>query len=235
MEVLTGTSGFAYKEWKGSFYPEDLPASKMLSYYGERFQAVEINNTFYRMPSETTLGQWADTVPEGFLFALKASQRITHRKRLKEVDDPVAYFLGVARSLGPHLGPLLFQLPPNLKKDLSRLRAFTELLPEDLRVAMEFRHLSWFDDDVLEVLREGGVALCIAQDEKLETPFVATADWGYLRLRRVRYDDAELTMWIDRVQSQDWSAAYLFFKHEEAGTGPKLARRVGEIFAARGA
>lgn len=234
MRLLTGTSGFAYKEWKGSFYPEDLPASEMLRYYAERFPSVEINNTFYRMPSESVLRQWSEVVPEGFTFVLKASQQITHRKRLKEAGDAVAYFFGVARTLGDRLGPTLIQLPPNLKKDLPRLQAFLETLPEDLRVAFEFRHPSWYEEEVFEALRTRGAALCIAHDEDQETPLVATAGWGYLRLRQVAYDDAALEQWVQRIRGLPWSETFVFFKHEDAGTGPKLARRFAQIFEQKG-
>src|SRR5690606_3915757 len=228
------TSGFAYKEWKGSFYPEDLPASEMLRYYAERFPSVEINNTFYRMPSESVLRQWSEVVPEGFTFVLKASQQITHRKRLKEAGDAVAYLFGVARTLGDRLGPTLIQLPPNLKKDLPRLQAFLETLPEDVRVAFEFRHPSWYEEEVFEALRTRGAALCIAHDEDQETPLVATAGWGYLRLRQVAYDDAALEQWVQRIRGLPWSETFVFFKHEDAGTGPKLARRFAQIFEQKG-
>lgn len=229
MRLLTGTSGFAYKEWKGSFYPQDLPASGMLRYYAEHFRTVEINNTFYRMPSESVLRQWADQVPDDFTFVLKASQQITHRKRLKEVDEPVSLFFRVARELEGRLGPVLVQLPPNLKKDLQRLETFLDLVPKDARVALEFRHASWLEDDVFDALRAHGAALCIAQGED-ETPLVATADWGYVRLRQVVYDDQALSRWVTDIRAQSWSEAYVFFKHEEAGTGPRLARRFEELF-----
>jgi len=223
MRVLAGTSGFSYKEWKGSFYPEDLPAEDMLRFYASRLPAVEINNTFYRMPKAELLAGWAEQVPDGFRFVLKASQRITHFKRLKEVSEEVGYFLRIAATLGDRLGPILFQLPPNLKKDLPRLEDFLELLPAATRAAIEFRHASWFEDDVYEALRARGAALCIAEDEELATPPIATAGWGYLRLRRPDYGEAEVAAWADRVRLQPWDEAYVFFKHEDAGTGPRLA------------
>ena len=223
MRVLAGTSGFSYKEWKGSFYPEDLPAARMLSYYAERLPAVEINNTFYRMPKPALLEGWSAEVPESFRFVLKASQRITHFRRLKEAGADVAYFFDVAAVLGDRLGPALFQLPPNLKKDLPRLEAFLATLPGGRRAAFEFRHASWFEDDVFEALRRRGAALCIAEDEELATPLVPTADWGYLRLRRQDYDDAAVAAWAEKVRGQNWSEAYVFFKHEDAGSGPRLA------------
>jgi uncharacterized protein YecE (DUF72 family) len=223
LRVLSGTSGFSYKEWKGSFYPEDLPAARMLAYYAERLPAVEINNTFYRMPKPALLESWSAEVPESFRFVLKASQRITHFKRLKDAGDEVAYFFGVAAVLGERLGPALFQLPPNLKKDLPRLEAFLETLPRDRRAAFEFRHASWFEDEIFEALRGKKAALCIAEDEELATPLVATAEWGYLRLRRQDYDDAAVAAWAEKVRAQSWQEAYVFFKHEDAGAGPRLA------------
>jgi uncharacterized protein YecE (DUF72 family) len=230
MRVRAGTSGFSYKEWKGSFYPEDLPAARMLAYYSERLPAVEINNTFYRMPKPALLEGWAAEVPPAFRFVLKASQRITHFKRLKEAADEVAYFFGVAATLGERLGPALFQLPPNLKKDLPRLEAFLETLPQGAKAAFEFRHASWFEDDVFAALRARGAALCVAEDEELATPVVATADWGYLRLRRQDYGDADVAAWADRVREQTWGEAYVFFKHEDAGSGPRLAAQFLELF-----
>ncbi len=230
MRIAVGTSGFAYKEWKGSFYPADLPADGMLRFYGERFRTVEINNTFYRMPTEKVLVGWAADVPDGFTFVLKASQRITHRKRLKEVGEEVQYFLKTANVLGPKLGPTLFQLPPNLKKDLPRLVAFLALVPATWRAALEFRHPSWFDDEVLAALKERNAALCIAdtdpeegEAEPLQVPIVATADWGYLRLRRAEYRKPDLQRWAATVTEQPWRDAFVFFKHEDAGAGPKLA------------
>jgi len=231
MRVLTGTSGFSYKEWKGSFYPEDLPADAMLRYYAERLPAVEINNTFYRMPKAELLASWAEQVPDGFRFVLKASQRITHFKRLKDVSEEVGYFLRVAATLGDRLGPILFQLPPNLKKDLPRLSAFLDVLPAATRAAVEFRHASWFEDDVFEALRARGAALCVAEDEDLATPLVATAGWGYLRLRRPDYGEPGVQAWADRVCGQSWEDAYVFFKHEDAGAGPRLAVQMLSRFA----
>jgi uncharacterized protein YecE (DUF72 family) len=231
MHVLAGTSGFSYKEWKGSFYPEDLPAEQMLSFYAARLPAVEINNTFYRMPKPALLSSWAEQVSPEFRFVLKASQRITHHKRLKEAGEEVAYFFKTASTLGERLGPALFQLPPNLKKDLPRLEAFLGVLPENARAAFEFRHASWFEDDVFEALRLRGAALCIAEDEELATPLVATAGWGYLRLRRQDYDDASVAAWAQKVREQSWSEAYAFFKHEDAGSGPRLAAKLLQILA----
>ncbi len=230
MNVAVGTSGYAYKEWKGTFYPADLPADGMLKYYGGRFKAVEINNTFYRMPSEKVLLGWAAEVPDGFTFVLKASQRITHRKRLKEAGEELSYFLKTANVLGPKLGPTLFQLPPNLKKDLPRLVDFLALVPHSWRAAFEFRHPSWLDDEVFDALRKHNTALVIAdtdpeegEAEPLVIPTVATADWGYLRLRRESYQQPDLKKWATTITAQPWRDAFVFFKHEEAGAGPKLA------------
>ncbi len=225
MNVRVGTSGFAYKEWKGRFYPEDIKAKDMLRYYGTQFQSVEINNTFYRMPSETVLREWAEQVPDAFTFVLKAPQLITHRKRLKEVESPASLFFERAGALGPRLGPLLFQLPPNLKKDMARLTTFLALVPEDRRVALEVRHASWYDGEVYDALRARDVALCITDAEDVQTPFQATADWGYLRLRRVGYTDTALPEWRARITSQEWRDAFVFFKHEDEATGPQLARQ----------
>jgi uncharacterized protein YecE (DUF72 family) len=229
MRVLAGTSGYSYKEWKGTFYPEDLPADQMLRYYAERLSAVEINNTFYRMPKAGVLSRWAEQVPEGFLFALKASQQITHRKRLKDAADAVGYFFQVAVTLGDRMGPVLFQLPPNLKKDLPRLADFLSVLPPASRCAFEFRHESWFEEDVYEALRSRACALCVAEGEELATPFVATTDWGYLRLRRQDYGEEDLRHRAEELLSQPWSEAYVFFKHEEGGKGPKLAGELTRI------
>ena len=231
MRVLTGTSGFSYKEWKGSFYPEDLPDAGMLRYYASRLPAVEINNTFYRMPRAELLGGWAEQVPDGFTFALKASQQITHRKRLKEAGEAVSYFLSVATTLGDRLGPVLFQLPPNFKKDIARLRDFLAILPPATRSAFEFRHGSWFDDEVVDALRSAGAALCWAEDEELSTPPHATTGWGYLRLRRADYGEPALAAWAARIREQSWSDAYVFFKHEDEATGPRLAERMRTLFA----
>lgn len=227
MEIYAGTSGYAYKEWKGSFYPQDLPAKQMLRYYAERFQAVEINNTFYRMPTPDVLEAWAAEVPPGFQFVLKSPQVITHFKRLKEVGEPLSRFLQVAVTLKERLGPLLFQLPPNMKKDAGRLREFLASMPEERPpLAFEFRHASWFDDEILGVLREHRVALCIAEAEGgLEAPFAATTDWGYLRLRMFEYNDAQLAERLSRMRAQNWSRAFIFFKHEDEARGPDMARR----------
>ena len=232
MQLFTGTSGFAYKEWKGAFYPEDLPNDAMLRYYASRFRACEINNSFYRMPAEKTLLQWTEQVPGDFKFVLKASQKITHFARLKETArDAVEYFIKTARSLGNQLGPILFQLPPNMKADVERLKTFLGYLPTGTRAAFEFRHASWFDDAVFAALRARGAALCIADTEEEQTPRVATVDsWGYLRLRRVQYTDNDLQDWTGWLHGQSWQETFVFFKHEDAATGPRLAQDFAERF-----
>jgi uncharacterized protein YecE (DUF72 family) len=230
MNIHVGTSGYSYKEWKGNFYPKDLPDKQMLRYYGDRFTTVEINNTFYRMPRENVLQNWAGEVPAHFSFVLKAPQRITHREKLKDSQDSVAYFLKVSAVLGERLGPLLFQLPPFLRKDAPLLADFLALLPRDRRAAFEFRHASWFDDEIYDLLRQHGASLCIAEaEDDLEVPFLATAPWGYLRLRLPDYTDDDLRGWAEKIKEQNWADAYLFFKHEDEGKGPAFASRFLEL------
>ena len=231
MKFHVGTSGYNYPEWKGTFYPKDLPASKMLPYYVERFTTVEINNTFYRMPNAKTVTGWGAAAPAGFTFVLKAPQKITHFSRLRDVDQPLGFFCETAQTLGDKLGPLFFQLPPNFKKATDRLADVLAKLPPALRVAFEFRHESWFDDEVYALLRARNAALCIAATEEGVTPAVATADFGYLRLREVEYSDEDLQRWLQTIRDigAGWRDAYVFFKHEDSGTGPALARRFLEI------
>jgi uncharacterized protein YecE (DUF72 family) len=224
MQVWVGTSGYSYKEWKGSFYPEDLPASKMLSYYSERLPSVEINNTFYRLPRASVLEGWAEQVPDGFRFVLKASRRITHFKRLKGAEEETDYLVRTASVLADRAGVLLYQLPPNFKRDTERLAAFIDQLPNPGRSVFEFRHESWFEEEVYELLRAGNCALCIAQTDELpDPPSVATADWAYLRLRKTEYGADEVEDWAKRLRDGPWDEAYVFFKHEDGGTGPRLA------------
>ena len=224
MNLHVGTSGYSYKEWKGSFYPEDLPAKEMLSYYASRLPAVEINNTFYRLPQKSMLENWKAQVPANFHFSIKATQRITHFKRLKDVEDETKYLLETAAALEDRLGVVLFQLPPNMKKDLPRLETFLECLPATTRAAFEFRHQTWLEDDVLQLLASRNHALCISDTDDLPATHIdRTADWGYLRLRRVEYSEANLKEWLGRVRDQKWSDAFVFFKHEDEGTGPRLA------------
>lgn len=222
MKLHAGTSGYAFKEWKGTFYPDDLKDDAMLGYYASKFRTVEINNTFYRLPKEHVLIDWASRVPDGFTFAIKASQRITHHARLKpECASAVEFLLKNTTSLGDKLGPILFQLPPNLKKDVDRLRAFLELLPSDGRYTMEFRHETWFTDDVFDALRARDIPLCIIDQPDFASPVVATATWGYVRLHRFDYDAAALAMWAKRIGEQPWTEACVYFKHDEGeGSGP---------------
>ncbi len=232
MRLFVGTSGFSYKEWKGSFYPEDLPASDMLRYYAERLSAVEINNTFYRMPKAAMLAQWAEQVPAGFVFVLKASQRITHQKRLKDAGGEVDYFFGQAAALGDRLGPVLLQLPPNLKKDLPRLTDFLALLPAGARAAFEFRHASWFEDDVFQALSDRGAALCVAEDEELATPLRATTGWGYARLRRQDYGPEDLRRRAEQLPAAALERALRLLQARGRGRGPALARDFAAFFGA---
>jgi uncharacterized protein YecE (DUF72 family) len=230
MRLWIGTSGYSYKEWKGTFYPDGLAEKAMLQFYGRHFATVEINNSFYRMPSSSVLARWSEEVPKEFAFVLKAPRRITHEKRLKDTKDDISFFLKAASVLADKLGPLLFQLPPYSKKDLPRLRDFLSLLPKGCRVALEFRHASWFTDDVYEALRSHGAALCLADtDDEEQTPLIPTTSWGYLRLRRQDYLDLDLSAWAKKVQQQPWNEAFVFFKHEDEGKGPKLAKRFIEL------
>lgn len=226
MQIYVGTSGFQYEFWRGNFYGEKCPKTEMLREYGQQLRSVEVNNTFYRMPKSEVLAKWASQVPDGFRFTLKASRRITHMKRLKEPGEPIDWLFGSAKALGDRLGPVLFQLPPNLKRDDERLAGFLACLPEGALATVEFRHESWFDEATYASLRARDVALCISDQGEGEkaTPFEATAGWGYLRLRRESYTDLELADVADKVAAQKWSAVYAYFKHEEGG--PALARRL---------
>jgi uncharacterized protein YecE (DUF72 family) len=235
LRLLAGASGYSYKPWKGPFYPKDLPDAEMLGFYAERLPTVEINNTFYRLPKASVLEEWAAKTPATFRFVLKASRKITHIHRLKDVGEMTDYLFKTADSLGPKLGPILFQLPPYLKKDLDRLRQFCDRVARERAIAFEFRDESWLEDDVLEVLRAHNAALCIADMGGETTPLVATADWGYLRLRRDDYADADLMRWADQIRAQPWSEAYVFFKHEDEGAAPKLAQRLMSLAGAHAA
>ena len=234
MRLFVGTSGYSYKPWKGKFYPEDLPQSEWLSYYAQRFSTVEINNTFYRVPKQEVLEGWRRHVPETFRFGVKATRRITHIKRLKNVEEETAFFLRAASALQQRLGVVLFQLPPNLKKDLDRLRTFLDLLPDSGRYALEFREPSWFDEQVFTELRSRKCALCASDTDELPLgAIVSTAPFGYLRLRRTEYDDGALQDWGARIRSQIWDQAWVFFKHEDEGLGPKFALRLLELSASK--
>ncbi len=229
-KLWTGTSGFSYAAWKGHFYPEKLPQKKMLAYYGTQLNAVEINNTFYRLPQEHVLENWAEAVPDGFKFSLKASRRITHFKRLRDVESETEYLVGVASLLGDRAGVILYQLPPNFKRDDDRLQAFVDALPNPGTSAFEFRHESWYDDKVFDILRSRNCALCLAEtDDGADAPRVATADWVYIRLRKDEYEDSELVAWAEEIRKSEWGTVYAFFKHEGAGVGPAFASRLQEL------
>lgn len=240
MRIRVGTSGYSYAPWRGSFYPEGLAPEEWLSFYATRFASVEINNTFYRLPRREVLARWADDVRahSDFVFVLKASQRITHRKRLVGAESEMEYLLGNAAALGPAFGPLLFQLPPFLRQDAARLREFLKLLPAPRRAAFEFRHASWGSDEVRSALREAGAAWVVsdADDEPFEGALPDTADWGYLRLRRSDYDEAALRAWAERILARPWREAFVFFKHEDDGPqGPAKAARFLELLGTMGA
>ena len=226
--VLAGTSGYSYKPWKGVFYPEGLPDARMLEYYAGQLPAVEVNNTFYRMPTAKLVDRWLENTPETFRFVLKASRRLTHRKKLEPPPDALAYMFEVTTPLRSRLGAHLFQLPPYAPQDVGALRAFLASVPQGHRVAMEFRHDSWLADDTYDTLREFDAALVIADGGKLEMPRIATASWGYLRLRREDYGPADIAEWAAWISGQAWQEAYVFFKHEDAGASPRLARELIE-------
>jgi len=232
MQILTGTSGFSYPAWRGSFYPQKLSTTKMLSFYAGKLGAVEINNTFYRMPRPALLERWAVETPPAFRFALKSPRSITHMRRLKGAADAVARLGKEARALGDRLGPVLFQLPANLRKDVGVLETFLSTvaaLPHPLRAAFEFRHESWLGDDVYALLARHDAALCVADSEELATPLIATARWSYLRLRRQNYGKVSLRRWAERLKKERFDDVFVFFKHEAAGAGPALAQSFGRM------
>jgi uncharacterized protein YecE (DUF72 family) len=227
MPVHVGTSGWSYPEWKGSFYPEAIKNDQMLAYYGARFDSVEVNNTFYRLPRPEVLTGWTEQVPPGFSFVVKASQRITHNAKLgANAADPLRYLLDACGALGDRLGPILFQTPPWLKQDLGVLRDFLALLPAGVHAAFEFRNATWFDDAVYAALAARNAALVLADTgEEGDPPLVKTSDWGYARLRRVEYPGTLLEEWAERLTGVPWDRLWVFFKHEDEGTGPELAAR----------
>jgi uncharacterized protein YecE (DUF72 family) len=236
MRVHVGTSGYNYPEWRGTFYPEDFPAAKMFAYYAERFRTVEINYTFYRMPTEKTTTAWREQAPAGFMYTLKAPRRITHEQRLLNSGDTLKFFCDAARVLGPHLATLLFQLPPTYKCNLARLEAFLKILPADIRTAFEFRHDSWLTAEVFALLAAHKAALCIADFGDKTTPLEATARHGYFRLRDEGYTPADLDRWADEVAARTgaWDDVFVYFKHEEEGKGPEFAKAFVDRLAARG-
>ncbi len=225
MRYWIGTSGYNYPEWRGSFYPEKFPANKMLAYYAERFDTVEVNYTFYRMPTEKLLDGWAAGTPDGFTFTLKAPRRITHDARLRNCEELTESFVRIAGTLGGKLAVLLFQLPPNFKRNDGILAAFLASIPEGTRAAFEFRHDSWHDEAVFAALRARNFALCIADSETMSTPAIATADYTYFRLRDEGYQPADITRWGVIAQGLTQARnAFVYFKHEEQGKGPEFAR-----------
>ena len=235
MHYLVGTSGYNYPEWRGSFYPEKFSTSKMLAYYSERFNSVEVNYTFYRIPTTRLLDGWARATPEHFVFTLKAPRRITHDSKLQHVGDLTQAFCTTAATLGSKLGVLLFQLPPTCKRDDAVLAAFLVTLPEDTRAAFEFRHASWHDETVFDALRRRNLALCVADSEKMSTPVVATADYSYFRLRDEGYQAADIARWADVIRShQAPRGAHVYFKHEEQGKGPEFAQQLVSMLTREG-
>jgi uncharacterized protein YecE (DUF72 family) len=229
MKIYAGTSGYSYTSWKGSFYPEKLPQKQMLSYYAQQLPTVESNSTFRFLPSAMTVESWIGQVPAKFQFSVKAPEAITHRKRLKDAAAEVEKLSQVLTAFSKQLGPVLYQLPPYFKKDLARLEEFLPLI-KGQKAAFEFRHDSWFDDEVVKCLGKHGCALCIADAEDLPAQRLVTkAKWGYLRLRRDAYTDQELENWIKWIRERKWSKAYVYFKHDEVGVGPKLAKRFLEL------
>lgn len=232
MKLWTGTSGFQYPEWKGKFYPEKMPASKMLAHYSAHFSSTEINYTFRQIPAEKTIVNWSSQTPAQFRFSFKAPQRVTHFSKLRGCKEVLEVFASAIKPAGQKQGPILFQLPPTFTKDLELLRSFLADLPRNIRASFEFRHSSWFDDSVFETLRNANAALCIAEDEELATPDAVTADFGYLRLRREDYTSAQIRKWAAFVaqQSSGWSDAFVYFKHEEQAVGPKFAQQFLEAY-----
>jgi uncharacterized protein YecE (DUF72 family) len=233
MKSWVGTSGYNYPEWKGSFYPQKMPAAKMLPYYAERLSTVEINYTFYRIPNEKILAGWNRETPEGFKLTLKAPKRITHIAKLKDCGELLQYFLKTAATLGPKLGAILFQLPPYLRKDLAVLDEFTSQLPPGICAAFEFRHASWMEAEVFARLRARNLALCVADSEKFATPVEITASYGYFRLRDEGYTPKDLRHWAQVIRASTASCGdvFVYFKHEEAGKGPQFARLLIEALA----
>ena len=232
MTLYVGTSGYSYKEWKGSFYPEKISPKDMLSYYASHLHAVELNNTFYRLPQRSMIETWKSQVPENFRFSVKASKLITHFKRLKDAARETRLMLDTASALEDRLGAVIFRLPEDMKKDLKRLEGFLKVLPPDTPAVFDFRHPTWFDDEVLALLRSQNRVFCVSDIEELPDNYTyKTADWGYVRLRRVQYSKSDLVEWSKRIRAQKWKDTYVFFKHEDEGTGPKLAARFLELSA----
>jgi uncharacterized protein YecE (DUF72 family) len=235
MKLHVGTSGYAYKEWKGIFYPEKISPKEMLRFYGERLNAVEINYTFHHMPTARVLTPWAEHVPDDFVFALKAPQVMTHVKRLRDVGEEADYFFRTLKVLGKKLGTVLFQFPGHFRANRPRLEEFLPLIPETVPCAFEFRSPTWLEAGIPELLADGGHTLCTADaDETPATESLGTAAWGYLRLRRSDYTEADLSRWAERVRGQPWERAFVFFKHEDEAKGPGEAVRFRELASPSG-
>lgn len=233
MKLHVGTSGYSYKEWQGFFYPEKISPKEMLRFYGERLNAVEINYTFHHMPTERIIVPWGEQVPDDFLFVFKAPQIMTHVKRLQAVNEEADYFFRTVALMKGRLGATLFQFPAFFKANLPRLEAFLDLIPAEVRCAFEFRSDTWQEAGVANLLANRGHTLCIADtDERPAREVSSTAAWGYLRLRRSGYGEADLARWTEQINSQQWQRAFIFFKHEEEAMGPKLALRLRELAAA---
>ncbi len=234
MKIHVGTSGFAHKEWKGKFYPEKIPPKDMLRFYAERLNTVEINNTFYHMPKESVLLSWAGQVPDDFIFALKAPQVITHMKQLRNVFEETEYLFKSLSALDGKLGPVLFQFPKSFRANMPALEDFLPLIPGDVACTFDFRSPTWLEGGVPDLLRKKGCSWCIEDtDESPTQEIISTAPWGYLRLRRSDYADADLSQWAERILSQKWERAFVFFKHEDEARGAELAMRFQELVGSR--
>ena len=230
VKIFSGTSGYGYKEWKGNFYPDKISPKEMLRFYAERFQTVEVNNTYYRLPTGGVLASWAEQVPDDFIFAFKAPRKITHLKRLRNVGEETGYLFRSLSILERKLGPVLFQFPKSFPADRLVLEAFLDLIPGRMSCAFEFRSPSWGQAEILDLLREKDHSLCAADtDENPAEEIISTASWGYLRLRRSAYADADLSLWLEKILSQKWEKAFVFFKHEDEALGPKLADRFQKL------
>ncbi len=231
MKLYTGTSGFSYKEWIGNFYPEDIKPADMLGYYAGQLGIVEINNTFYRMPKKEVLEHWKEETPGDFLFSIKASQKITHKKMLSNAEEETNYLLENLKVLEKSLGAILFQFPPWFKKNSERLSNFLAILPQDIPTVFEFRDDTWYDDDIAGLLKKRNFIFCFSDMDEKKTPeIISTANWGYLRLRRQEYSDEDLKIWVKVIKARDWEKVLVFFKHEDAGSGPVLAKKFAEMF-----
>lgn len=230
MKLYVGTSGYSYKEWKGSFYPDDIKTDKMLNFYSKKFSTVEINNTFYRLPKKSVFETWKKQVSKDFRFSIKAPQRITHIKKLRDVEENSKYFFDIIKSLEHKLGIVLFQFHPYFKKDLELLQNFVNILPPNIISAFEFRHESWFNDEIYSCLHEKNFPMCLSEtDKNPDIDLVSTSSKGYLRLRKNDYSKSEIKKWYNKIKKQNWETAFIFFKHEDVGLGPKYAKQLIDL------